>query len=115
MRVVEDKDNSRIIGFCELGIVPVSDRAGKLWMETPMIGNLVVSQDFRNRGIATSLLLDIEDAAKAFGFDKLSVNVLDENKPALSLYIDKFGFSKYSDVNPNYEDVLGISHLVKPL
>jgi GNAT superfamily N-acetyltransferase len=115
MRVVEDSNNSRIVGFCELGIASVSDRAGKIWLEAPMIGNLVVSQEYRNRGIATSLLLDIEDVAKTFGFNKLSVNVLNENKPALSLYINTFCFSKYSDVDPNYEDVLGVSHLVKSL
>ena len=115
MRVVEHRGSSRIAGFIELGMVTVSDRTGEVQVDTPMIGNLVVDQEYRNRGVATAMLLDIEDSARNFGFDKVSANVLDDNKAALLLYTKKFGFTRYSDLNPSFEDTPGISCMMKQL
>jgi len=115
MRIVEHRDSARIAGFIELGMVTVFDRTGEIQLDTPMIGNLVVDQAYRNRGLATAMLLDVEDTARSFGFDKVSANVLNDNKPAFLLYTKKFGFSRYSEVNPSFEDTTGITCMVKQL
>lgn len=58
------------------------------------IHDLVVHPDFRGWGIALMMLQKVEEVARERGCCKLTLEVLDGNKNAKSLY-SKFGFRAY--------------------
>ena len=58
------------------------------------IHDLSVNPDFRGLGIATALLAAIEVESKQRGCCKVTLEVLEGNKPALGAY-EKFGFKCY--------------------
>lgn len=58
------------------------------------IHDLSVNPDFRGLGIATALLKAVEAEAQRRGCCKVTLEVLEGNKPALSAY-EKFGFKCY--------------------
>lgn len=58
------------------------------------IHDLSVVQDFRGRGIAQLLLKAIEDVARARSCCKVTLEVLEGNKPAQKAY-QAFGFTGY--------------------
>ncbi|MFN9261314.1 GNAT family N-acetyltransferase, partial [Microcystis sp.] len=53
----------------------------------PYISNLAVSPDRRRAGLARRLLLKCEQIAREWGFEELSLHVLDNNLAAQSLYL----------------------------
>jgi len=58
------------------------------------IHDLAVNPDYRGKGIATALLESIEQEALNRGSCKVTLEVLEGNKPALGAY-EKFGFKCY--------------------
>jgi ribosomal protein S18 acetylase RimI-like enzyme len=58
-----------------------------LTIPIPYISNLAVSPERRRSGLARKLLLKCEQIAREWGFEELSLHVLDNNLPAQSLYL----------------------------
>ncbi len=72
-----------------LGVVEVSLRS--FWALTtpiPYISNLAVSPNHRREGIGGKLLLKCEQIALEWGFDEISLHVLEDNQPAKQLYLN---------------------------
>ena len=58
------------------------------------IHDVYVDTDFRGKGVAKMLFQAVEELAKDKGCCKLTLEVLDGNKPAKEAYL-KFGFKSY--------------------
>lgn len=56
MLTAVDAKTNAVAGFCEVAMLPLPDDASGYSYCTPMITNLVISPDYRRRGIATNLL-----------------------------------------------------------
>lgn len=72
-----------ILATAEIGLKASSFLAVPL----PYISNLAVSPDRRRSGLARQLLLKCEQIAREWGFEELSLHVLDNNLPAHALYL----------------------------
>jgi ribosomal protein S18 acetylase RimI-like enzyme len=72
-----------ILATAEIGLKASSFLAVPL----PYISNLAVSPDRRRSGLARQLLLKCEQIAREWGFEELSLHVLDNNVPARMLYL----------------------------
>ena len=84
------KQGNTIVGF--VGIKTVLDEAD--------IMNIVTKKEFRNKGIATSILSYIIDFAQFSNVKKLTLEVNENNLPAIHLY-EKLGFKKIAE-RPKY-------------
>ena len=62
--------------------------------------NVAVHPDFRRRGIAEALVLELARALKEKGNHSLSLEVRQSNEPAKKLY-EKLGFEQVG-LRPNY-------------
>lgn len=91
------KMNDEIIGFA--GIKVVLDEAD--------IMNIVVRRNYRNHGIGTLLLESLISLAKRLNLNSLSLEVSEENLPAIHLY-QKFGFESLGVRKNYYQDKNGI-------
>jgi len=87
------KFNQEIIGF--IGIKSTVDNADLM--------NLVIKKNFRNQGIASTLLEYLINTTKKLGFVSLTLEVMEENYPAIHLY-KKFGFSQLGIRKNYYQD-----------
>ena len=63
---------------------------------------MLVRKEYRGQGVAAKLLRDLLDHLGSRGFKKLSLTVSPQNKTALSLYRDKFGFREVSYEQQEY-------------
>jgi ribosomal protein S18 acetylase RimI-like enzyme len=72
-----------ILATAEIGLKASSFLAVPL----PYISNLAVSPDRRRSGLARQLLLKCEQIAREWGFEELSLHVLNNNLPAYALYL----------------------------
>lgn len=61
------------------------------------VEDLIVAPEYRRRGVAHHLLLQIKEAAKRSGLGRVELLVLNDNFPARRLY-EKFGFATDSAV-----------------
>jgi ribosomal protein S18 acetylase RimI-like enzyme len=61
----------------------------------PYISNLAVSNSYRRQGVAKQLLLKCEQIARDWGYQDISLHVLEDNYPARRLYFDS-GYRLYS-------------------
>ena len=68
------------------------------------IHDVVVVDEFRGKGISSMMLNKVEEIAIQKGCCKLTLEVLRENKVAISAY-KKFGFSGY-ELDPKYGEAL---------
>lgn len=84
------KINNEIVGFA--GIKVILDEAD--------IMNIVTKKTYRNQGIGTLLLENLISLSKKLNLKSLSLEVSEENLPAIHLY-KKFGF-EYLGVRKNY-------------
>lgn len=84
------KINNEIVGFA--GIKIILDEAD--------IMNIVTKKTYRNQGIGTLLLENLISLSKKLNLKTLSLEVSEENLPAIHLY-RKFGF-EYLGVRKNY-------------
>jgi ribosomal protein S18 acetylase RimI-like enzyme len=72
-----------IVATAEIGLKSSSFLA----VPIPYISNLAVSPERRRSGLARQLLLKCEQIAREWGFEELSLHVLDNNLPAHALYL----------------------------
>ena len=84
------KSNNKIVGFA--GIKILFDEAD--------IMNIVVKKDYRNKGIGSILLENLVSLSEKFCLSSLSLEVNEENIPAINLY-KKLGF-KNIGIRKNY-------------
>lgn len=89
-KYIRAKFNSEIVGF--VGIKILFDEAD--------IMNIVVKKDYRNKGIGTILLENLVSLSKKLCLNSLSLEVNEENIPAINLY-KKLGF-KNIGIRKNY-------------
>ena len=89
--------NNEIVGFA--GIKVVLDEAD--------IMNIVIKKNYRNQGIGTLLLESLISLAKRLNLNSLSLEVSEENLPAIHLY-QKFGFESLGFRKNYYQDKNGI-------
>lgn len=74
-------DEDKVVGY--VGSQTVID-------ETDMM-NIAVHPDYRNRGVATALIVELTQQLKMFGSKGLMLEVRESNSAAISLY-EKHGF-----------------------
>ena len=76
-------ENEHIVGF------------GGLWKSTDdiHITNIVTKKNLRNKGIGKAILNELINQAKIFGYNIITLEVNENNLPALSLY-KKVGFKE---------------------
>lgn len=93
--VAQDLSTDEVIGFVGIWII-----AGE-----GDITNIAVNSKYRNKGIASNLLLNLFEICKKFNCENITLEVRASNLPAQNLY-KKFGFKKeglrkryYSDNN----------------
>jgi ribosomal protein S18 acetylase RimI-like enzyme len=79
---IESVRQEMIVGTAEIGLKASSLLATPI----PYISNLAVLPDYRRCGIARKILIKCEQIALEWGFDELSLHVLDHNIPARELY-----------------------------
>ena len=83
-----------------IGTVEVALRT--VWLAThsqyPYISNLAVKAAYRRQGIAQKLLLKCEQVAGDWGFQEISLHVLDNNEQARRLYL-KSGYRLHKAEN----------------
>ena len=79
--IVGKNDSNEIVGFA--GIKVIIDEAD--------IMNIVTRRDFRQMGVASSLLEYLIDYAKSINLKKITLEVNENNLSAIHLY-DKFNF-----------------------
>jgi len=77
------KENDTIVGF------------GGLWksVDDIHITNIVTRKNLRNMGIGNAILNELINQAKIFGYNIITLEVNENNIPAISLY-KKFGFKE---------------------
>ena len=82
-------DDNNIIGYIYIKLISTDgiDNNKEL-----LIDALYVDEDYRNKGIATSLINKVKDYAKENNIKYISINVLDKNIKAKNLY-NKLGFN----------------------
>ena len=71
------------------------------------IMNIVVRKDFRNQGIGNILLQNLIDLSKKQQITSISLEVMEENYPAIHLY-KNFGFVAVGIRKKYYQDKNGI-------
>ena len=87
------KSQHKIVGFA--GFKYVLDEAD--------IMNLVTKKNKRNNGIATQLLIHLFENAKSKKISKLTLEVNENNLPAIHLY-EKLGFRKIAERKKYYNN-----------
>jgi len=76
------EENGKVIGFISLlNYKSIYHRNG-----TTQINELIVSEEYRNRGIGKRLLEYAKCRAKAIGMDEIEVGVMKENTAAIDFY-----------------------------
>ena len=85
--------DTNILGYV---FVKINDpvKNGELYKEA-FIDALYVDKEYRNKGVATSLIEKAKEYAKNMGAKKISISVISLNEEALKLYY-KVGFKDFS-------------------
>ncbi len=89
--------NNDIVGFAGIKVI----------LDIADIMNLVIKKDFRNQGIATLLLENIMSLSKKLKVSSLTLEVKEDNYPAIHLY-KKFGFENIGTRKNYYKNMNGI-------
>ena len=77
------KEENEVIGYIGMSIV----------IDEGYIFNVAVRENYRNKGVATSLINELVTYGKKNNFSFITLEVRESNLPAISLY-SKFGFIK---------------------
>lgn len=96
-RYLVAKFNQEIVGFAGI----------KIMLDEADIMNIVVRKDFRNQGIGNILLQNLIDLSKKQQITSISLEVMEENYPAIHLY-KNFGFVAVGIRKKYYQDKNGI-------
>lgn len=91
------KLNGEIVGFCGM----------KIMLDEADIMNVVVRKDFRNQGVGTILLQNLINIAKELALSSITLEVMEENYPAIHLY-KNFGFEQIGIRKNYYKDKNGL-------
>jgi ribosomal protein S18 acetylase RimI-like enzyme len=75
-----------VVGTVEVTLRPLSPWQSYA-LKSPYISNLAVKTNCRRQGIAQRLLLACERTVREWGLQDLYLHVLDNNQPALQLYL----------------------------
>ncbi len=81
----EEDNNSLIIGTVEISL------RTSFWApaaQYPYVSNLAVRENYRRQGLASKLLQKCDQIACSWGYDRVQLHVLEENRLALKLYLD---------------------------
>ena len=108
------EDSNNLMGYIELGMSAVSNEAALMKKNVPMIGNLVVTEENRGKGVASALLAIVEEKAQEWGYEDIAVTVMDTNTRALKLY-NKCEYQKVADIDTSFCDEPGRYVLIKSL
>ena len=85
--------DKNVVGYIFIKISDPNKNA-EIYKEA-FIDALYVEEEYRNKGIATSLIGKAKDYAKSMGAKKISISVISVNETALKLYY-KVGFKDFS-------------------
>ncbi len=91
------KWNQKIVGFAGI----------KILMDEADIMNIVVKKDYRNQGIGSLLLENLIDVSKNLNLTTITLEVMEENYPAIHLY-RKLGFEQTGLRKNYYQDKNGL-------
>jgi ribosomal protein S18 acetylase RimI-like enzyme len=90
-RLRSGKPNYRCLVACQgetiVGTVELGLRNQMMAKQIPYISNLAVIPEYRRKGIARKLLLKCEQISWEWGFEELSLHVLDNNLAGQQLYL----------------------------
>jgi ribosomal protein S18 acetylase RimI-like enzyme len=96
MFVVKDDETNKVVGCVGVevqkfvGNVPLRRAENDLGdveiLDRPVIANLAVASSARRKGLAKSLMREIEEEVKKWGYDETILVVESANKKAVSLY-----------------------------
>ena len=91
------QSNNEIVGFAGI----------KIFLDDADIMNIVVKKNYRNNGVGTLLLENLISLCNELNLQSLSLEVNEENLPAINLY-KKFGFKDIGTRKNYYKDKNGI-------
>ena len=86
------KDNDKVVGYI---YIKKESTDGLDTNKEYLIDALYVEEEYRNKGIATSLINKVKDYCKDNNIKYLNISVIDSNEKAKSLY-SKLGFEVFS-------------------
>lgn len=95
--IIAKTNDGEIIGFAGI----------KILVDTADIMNIVTKKSWRNQGVGNLLLNSLVSLCKKLNLSSLSLEVSEDNLPALHLY-EKFGFKRVGLRNNYYQDKDGI-------
>ena len=87
------KEENEVIGYIGMSIV----------IDEGYIFNVAVRENYRNKGVATSLINELVTYGKKNNFSFITLEVRESNFPAISLY-SKFGFIKAGERKDYYSN-----------
>lgn len=87
------KDNENIIGYIFIKITNPKQNA-EIYKEA-LIDALYVEKEYRNKGVATTLIQKAKEYSKEKDAKKIMISVIKDNENALNLY-HKLGFEEFS-------------------
>ena len=91
------QSNNKIVGYAGI----------KIFFDDADIMNIVVKKNYRNNGVGTLLLENLISLCNELNLQSLSLEVNEENLPAINLY-KKFGFKDIGTRKNYYKDKNGI-------
>ena len=85
------RQEEKTVGYIRYLYTSVPSSASPSWH----ISTIVVDQNCRRCGHATTMIQSAIDAMIALGADRITINVRADNEPAKILYEQKFGFQEF--------------------
>lgn len=95
--IIAKTNDGEIIGFAGIKII----------VDTADIMNIVVKKSWRNQGVGNLLLSNLISICKISNLSSLSLEVSEDNLPAIHLY-EKFGFKQIGVRKNYYQDKDGM-------
>ena len=95
--IIAKTNDGEIIGFAGIKII----------VDTADIMNIVVKKSWRNQGVGNLLLSNLISICKISNLSSLSLEVNEDNLPAIHLY-EKFGFKQIGVRKNYYQDKDGM-------
>ena len=95
--IIAKTNDGEIIGFAGIKVI----------VDTADIMNIVVKKSWRNQGVGNLLLSNLISICKISNLSSLSLEVNEDNLPAIHLY-EKFGFKQIGVRKNYYQDKDGL-------
>lgn len=89
-------ENNSVIGYILIEFVHLNESLLKHERKFVLIHQLVVSSDFRNKGIGKKLVSEVINQSKDLGFSRFEIDVWSDNNSAKMMY-QKFGFKTFRE------------------